>query len=467
MAVFLVAGVLGLLAPNPLLTAASILVLPLFFKLLWRPGETPVLLLVIGFQWVQATSRTFQANFVGVSLEELVPMASIEKAAWLTLVGLVVLAFGMRAGLQKLNRLERPDLAEVSASFSVERAFLLYLFGAGISVMLGAFAWGLAGLTQALFAAMAIKWVFFFILGYLVLSQKRRYTLFALAIGVEFVTGLGYFAEFKDVFFFALIVVFTVHIRLKPRTILLGIVLVLSLGLIGAVWTSIKADYRVYASGGDETRQVTVVSRSESLIKIAQLVSELKLEDIEEAMFPMFERLAYIDFFAHTLDFVPAVREHEGGRLWGSSIMHFLQPRLLFPNKPVLPSDSELTMAYTGLVLASGGEGTSFSIGYMGESYIDFGPIFMYGAIFLLGLVWGLIYYFFLARARNRLIGYAFATAVLINAHTLEIATVKLFGLMVMNLLVLSLLLSFGESFITSWLRDAKRVQSSQSPVSV
>ncbi len=457
---------LGLLSPNPLLTAASILVLFLLFKLLWRPGEPPILLLVGGFQWVQATARVFFANLAGVPIEELAPMISLEKAAWLSLIGIIALALGMKAGLLKFKSLRRCDPYEETQRFSIDKAFTLYLIGAGSAAFVGGFAWLIPGLTQALLAAIAVKWVLFFLLGFLVLQRKERYILLVVAGGIEFVSGLGFFADFRDVFLLSLVMVFAVKTRLKPRTVLLGLVLIISLGFVAAIWTVIKQDYRDFATGGDRTRQVTVVSRSEQLTKMVQLVGAVTWQDLEYAIEPLFERLAYIDFFAHTIDYVPAVREHEGGRLWMGSILHFLQPRIIFPNKPVLPSDSELTMAYTGLVLASTDQGTSFSIGYMGESYIDFGPYFMFSAIFLLGLIWGLIYYYFLKKAKNRVVGYAFASAMLLNAHTLEIATIKLFGLMAMNFLVLAMALKFGEPFIMSWIEDRRKArQASRTPV--
>ena len=38
--------------------------------------------------------------------------------------------------------------------------------------------------------------------------------------------------------------------------------------------------------------------------------------------------------------------------------MHILQPRMFFPNKPVV-EDSELTMKYTGEIVAGAEQGTS------------------------------------------------------------------------------------------------------------
>ena len=53
---------------------------------------------------------------------------------------------------------------------------------------------------------------------------------------------------------------------------------------------------------------------------------------------------------------------------------------------------------YTGSRVAGTEEGTSIGIGYMAESYIDFGPIYMFVPILLLGVFYGLIYRYFIAR---------------------------------------------------------------------
>ena len=53
----------------------------------------------------------------------------------------------------------------------------------------------------------------------------------------------------------------------------------------------------------------------------------------------------------------------------------------------------------------------------MAESYIDFGPIYMFVPILLLGVFYGLIYRYFIARKNFRVIGFAIGTAVLLLVH--------------------------------------------------
>ena len=452
-AVFGGLALLGLTTANPWLTAVALLLLPVFISLLWRQGETPVLLFAVGFQWLQVTAKVFHADVLGVSVNDLSYGAStVEQAVWLSLLGLVVLAVGMRVGMRRLKPMHTAGVGLEVAVFSPERAFMLYLAGAVFSEVVREFAWVIGGLAQPLLALAAVKWVFFFVLGYVVLRRRERYPYFVAAILIEFVGGIGFFSGFKTVLFVTLIVLFTVRYTLRPSMVIYSTFILTALLVFGAVWTSVKGDYRAFLNQGTGMQSV-VVSQAEQFEKLGELIGELSAEDVALGMEPMFERIAYVDFFALTLDYVPQYQPHEGGRVWLSSIQHVVTPRILFPSKPRLRSDSELTMLYTGLYLASDAEGTSISIGYMGESYVDFGPYGMFVPIFLLGLFWGTMYYFFMAKARFTILGYAFATALLLNAYQFEMASIKLLGGVLIRFIVLALVIHFLEARIATWLQ--------------
>jgi hypothetical protein len=91
------AAFLGLLTPNPLLTAGALLLVPILIRLLWRRGETPILLFAVLYQWLQVTTRIFYADIKGVSLGALASYArpaQIREATGLGLIGLLILAGG-------------------------------------------------------------------------------------------------------------------------------------------------------------------------------------------------------------------------------------------------------------------------------------------------------------------------------------------------------------------------------------
>ena len=116
---------------------------------------------------------------------------------------------------------------------------------------------------------------------------------------------------------------------------------------------------------------------------------------------------------------------------------------LFFPDKEVI-DDLVRTNLYTGGV-AGISEGTSISLGYVAESYIDFGPIGMFPALFLIGLMFGRIYRGLLRWTASRgLLGMGFATGVLTGAAALETSFTKAFGGIAVALLVAVLLAAAG-----------------------
>jgi hypothetical protein len=451
---YLFAGIalLGLLTINPLLTLAAILSIPVYILLLWRPGEPPVLLFIVAYQWLQVTAKVFHANVQGVHITEMSQAASVEEATWLSLIGLLVLALGIRFALRWMPPVSLERVREEAARVSIEKAFLFYLAGTFSSGLIGAVGWSEVGLGQAARVLGSVKWIGLFILGYLVLTQHKRYPYLLAAIAIEVIGGIGFFSGFKFVLFVAMIIVGTAFTRLNVKKMLYGGVAIAALLVMGSGWTVIKSEFRGFLNEGSG-RQSVGVSEAEMMEKLGSLISDLSWADIQEGMDPMFRRVAYVDYFAHTIDYVPEYEPHTKGEVWRGNVMHMLTPRFLFPSKPALPSDSEFTMYYTGLHMASGAQGTSISIGYFGEGYIDFGRYGMFVPIFLVGMLWGLMYVYFMRRVKVTLLAFAVAMTVLIMAHMFEMVGVKLLGGMVTRFLVWAILIAIIQKPLWAWLQ--------------
>lgn len=470
LAVGLAVSLLGLLTTNPWLTFGSLVTLPILVWLTWRPGEPPLLLFVVGFQWLQATAKVFHADLLGIAVKDLVLFASVEppqaeKAIWLSLAGLVVIAVGIRLVLRRVQ-VESPDvLSKQVEGFSIPKAFLLYL---ALTVSLTA-AYGVAvyigPLRQIVLGILLLKWSGFYLLAYLVFSRKSGYAFFLAAFAIEFIGGIGFFSGFKQVIFVSVIAFFSVGRQLTIGTALKGFAVVALLGVLGLGWTSIKSEYRATISGGMD-RQGSVVSQEEQINLLVDMVGDLSGEDLVEGLDPLLQRIAYVDFFGYVLNAVPSVVPHADGVQWAGAVRHVLIPRLVWPSKPPLVSDSQVTSQYTGIYVAGseGDGGTSISIGYMGESYIDFGLVGMFVPIFLLGIGWGLIYLFFVRRADNLVLGYAYSVAVLMSAYQLEVAAVKLLGGVVMKLIVVGLIMRYTQSWLQNWLQAEEAYSEEEEP---
>jgi hypothetical protein len=177
--------------------------------------------------------------------------------------------------------------------------------------------------------------------------------------------------------------------------------------------------------------------------KLYELVSALDRRALGNAAENLAERVGYVNFFAAVIKRVPRVLPHEGGALWWDSVTRPLMPRMFFPDKTSI-EDSQRTRYYTGLKVAGKEHGTSISIGYMGESYIDFGKIGMLLPVFALGWLLGAFYRWTLAqRYSSKAVGMGVATAALFSAALLETSVTKLMGGLTVTMLVSWLLIRF------------------------
>jgi hypothetical protein len=111
--------------------------------------------------------------------------------------------------------------------------------------------------------------------------------------------------------------------------------------------------------------------------------------------------------------------------------MHLLQPRLLFPDKPPLPNDSEITARYSGVRVTAGGNAiaTSISMGYVAELYVDFGLAGTLVAIFMLGLVFGgSVKYLTSSTALPAVVNSGLALVLMMSVVSFEQALPKMIG---------------------------------------
>ena len=96
------------------------------------------------------------------------------------------------------------------------------------------------------------------------------------------------------------------------------------------------------------------------------------------------DRMWTIYYPALALARVPSVIPHTNGQIFGAALLHIVTPRVFFPNKGELPSDSDEVRKYANVAVAGREVSTSIAFGYSAESYIDFGLPWMFAAGVLL-----------------------------------------------------------------------------------
>lgn len=445
-------GLLGLLSANPLLTVASLFLLLLLIKLLWRPGEPPILLFAMAYHWMQGSILILSANLQGLELNEMGLSQGAELATWLTLLGTLMVALGIRLGAGRNWGLLRQKIAAgPSPKLDLTRLFPASLAAIVFANVISSFSLLEPGLRQVFLAVAGLHWVVIFVYAFTVLNERRGYGGLALVFGIELVVGfLGFFSGFRDVLVIMLLAVLTAPLALRGVRLRTVVSLSMAIVVLGILWTAIKQDYRSFLNRGTGD-QVVLVPVRDRLEKLSSLMLDLTWTQVEESTDALVRRLGYIQQFGETLQTVPAILPHENGKLWAEALKNPLQPRLLNPNKRVF-DDSIRTARYTRAFVAGAAEGTSIGLGYVAESYIDFGPILMMLPLFLWGVAVGAVHRVFLQSAPFPLWGFGSSVVVIyFSAAMLETSNAKMVGGLVLWFLVFFLVQFFLSKRIQSF----------------
>jgi hypothetical protein len=380
------------------------------------------------------------------------PWAPVDRAVLVGLGALLALAAGIRLALGR-SRGSATALADEASPLDVIKVVQLHL---GLVVALE-LAWRLAsipGLFQALTAFAQLRYATLFVLGMVCVLQRRGHGWFAALVAAEIIVSMGgFFAGFRLPLFVAFLVYATrIGTGARGRWFLLaglgGLIL-----YAGVVWSAIKGDYRDIASGGTG-EQAVVIDRGDQFQTLISMWSGANDELLERGAESLARRLAYVDFLAYTLQYVPNTRPHTEGEVWLAALRHVSVPRLVWPAKPELRPDTDFTREFTGLGLYSASRDTSISIGYVGDTYIDFGEPGMYFALGLLGFATGLLYRALLAYVRGAmLLRYGVLVCVFLMLSSFEVSFVKLLGGLLFPWIVAFVGLRFFGDELTRWIQ--------------
>lgn len=439
---FLVAAVLSPVAAvsaNPALTVAAVWTLAVVVSVLLRFGEPPVLAFAITMQWAAVALPIFTANADGFPLGVAYDMPTMVDAAWLGLIAIFSLAVGMYFGRGRQAVVDLPSLRQVGAALSPKRLLLAYGVAlVTVQIVLPTLMGAVPGLRQPLLALAALPMLVAFLILWSAAVSVRARALAVAVVGVNIVIGFGgFFADFKTLILLALIVLAAKATSLRevfgrPVVWLLTGLLV----IFASFWSVVKVDYRTLLSAGTGA-QVVLVRPAARASFLAERARRFGVTDFKLGIRLTLSRYSYLDYFAGSINTVPNNRPHTQGQLWSETFTHVLLPRVLYPGKKSI-DDSDRTNLYSGYRVAGAAEGASVSIGYVGESYIDFGPVVMFVPITLLGFFWGAGFRVLATAGPVPLVNVATATVFILPAATLfESSNIKLVGGAVTSMLAL------------------------------
>ncbi len=404
--ILVIAAYFIIMSNQPLLMATAIFSYYGMARLFWRDGEPKIIFLGITLFWLTISIKLFYAVFSGVEYESLSNASNIVTTTYFALFAFVVFCWGMYAATKKVREATFVDVHE-DFGYKFHRAVWVFVGSSAAVFVLKGFVFFIRGLDQLVYALIDLKTGFIFMLLYFTFTRRYTYTLVAGLLTMEIIFSFfSFFASFKDILLTTLLVLATPRIRLTMKSFFLYSLLAIVTLFLVMKWQAVKGDYRAFLNKGQRETQNVMVSREEALDKLQELSArKSNLTEDEQLIRSTIERISYIEFYAESMQRVPLFIPYEQGKIWAGNLAHVLLPRFFFPDKPVI-DDSQMVNKYCIRKVATAKMGASWSLGFIAESYIDFGPVLMFVMVFLVGFLLGFIYSQILQQSINYFWGY-------------------------------------------------------------
>jgi hypothetical protein len=445
------------LTRDPVAFALGALALPLLISVVGTPTMPAAVAYLLTWQWVEIFAQVLLCSVNGETLDGGLYGPNVGRAYWYMLASLIALACGFRLTLGNLR--DPPTWARVAhRDWRPADLFTLYLISSVIATGYTFASNTIPSLDQQMEAVARLKIVATFMLFTNVLSNRKGTKFLVLAVVIELITGFGgLFSDFKSVFIILGAAAVGARIRWTNSLGIALVVWVTALMGLTLFWTAVKADYRQFATGSDESQNIKT-SLADRYGYLGDKAASVGNIDWGLASYAMLIRLAYVEIFGSVI----GVNESMPGginsypRQWTESIEHITKPRFLFPDKAQL-SDTE---TYARLALGNANEemraGTSISVGYMAENYVDLGFPGMLVGLFALGLLIGAMGRYFMMCPLPWMVREGIVLALIYTCgHTgVESSLPKMLGAAIMFFIVYIFLVKFAFDKVWNWLDE-------------
>jgi hypothetical protein len=377
-------------------------------------------------------------------------------ATWLAVFSQVFYLLGIYLPLRNLVVTQMGKLQLVLSRYDGQKLFTAYVGYSFFTAILTPLLLGVSG-GQMLMGLVYFKWVFltFLIIHTSVIPSNTKYVL--LFVGFEILLSFsGFWSAFKDYILVAVGAFFTLNRKITAKAFIATLLTVVVTFFIFVVWSASKGKYRAFLTGGLRSQNVVQSNQLNNIFVLWDIVSEdfnaeNFSESFERGRDALVYRISYVEYFALALKQVPTFLPHENGQLLQNALEHVLKPRILFPDKKVI-YDSDLTSKYTGISFAGRDEGVSFSLGYVPEAYIDFGPVYMFIPIFFFGLFFGWMYKTLLLKGYNIVWGICYSAPIFQYAWMFPVPGTKLLGWSITYFVNFYLINRYLVKYLDKWL---------------
>lgn len=399
------------------------------WRIIPRYEGPPALALAMTTQWLQVTLGIYYRGLTGRSV------SAFDRSEWepmvlIALGALVAMSAGLSIGARFISKRfpARADAPVEVATFNT----LLVVYAASVAAtgVVQQLAWQFPLLTQGILALTSIRFALYYLVLRRLLFPELRWHLASAVIALEVGLGFtGFFAGFKEPLLLAGLALLEHFNPRRREHWVFGAGVLATLGLAVTMWMGVRAEFR--SSFEDE---VFAQDRGRRMQQLQVLTSDWLATTgeggLESTLDVLVDRVWVIYYPALAVARVPDVIPHEDGALLKAAVVHVVTPRVLFPNKPELPNESEHVRKYTGLRVAGAERGTSIAFGYVAESYVDFGIPYMFIPPLVFGVLMGGAYLWFLRVINFRELGITLVTCVFwLNLYSFERSWARLLGL--------------------------------------
>lgn len=420
-------------------------------KLLGRPNMPAAAAYFILWQWMQSFTRVLQGIIDGEALAKGMYGPTVEEAYWYTLASTVTLAVAFRLVLGNL-RAPTPEFANAHKHWQLRDLLMLYIGGLIFSMICGMAAKIVPSLDQPFEAAAHFKILAMSMLFATVMATGQGRNFLIAVFLIEVLSGFGgLFSDFKGAFIFLAITAFAVRVRWTGTMAVATVVLAGAMIVMALWWTAVKSDFREFATASSDSQNIRV-----DLSSCVGYLGNKAAGDIDwnTASYALLLRLSYVDIFGSVIGVQAVAPEPRYFGQWQDAIDHVAKPRFLFPGKPPL-SDTEVFIRLArGDASEAFRSGTSISVGYVAENYVDMGFPGMLVGVFAIGVMVAGICRYFMTRKLPWMVreGAVLAIIYTIGHDGVEISLPKILGAMYMSLGVWAIMARWGFPFIFRYL---------------
>jgi hypothetical protein len=231
-------------------------------------------------------------------------------------------------------------------------------------------------------------------------------------LAVEIVLGItGFYAGFKEPLIMAALAFLEFFDKRKVRHWVTLSSLAATMAVIGIVWIGVRVEYRTRYSEDEKfstNRSARIDLMRDSVNRWANQSSQELWANIDRFV----ERMWTIYYPALAVERVPSVLPHTDGKLMTDMLKFVFEPRIFFPDKPYIMSDSQMVRRYSGVMVAGEEQNTEIAFGYAAESYIDFGVPMMFVPVFIWGMFIGVAISLIFSEFHHRDMAVSIATVI-------------------------------------------------------